>query len=530
MRTLTPMQVAYWMGRTSDAPLGGVASHLYAEFDGNRLDPARLAHALTRLAALHPMLRLRIDTEGMQSVDGGELTLTVEDLRALPAAACAQRLQEKREAWTHQRLDLTSGPAAAFGLSVLPEGGARLHVDTDMLAIDPASFRIVMEDLARLYQQPEAPGERALPSFFAWVDRLNGDPDLRRRRERDRLWWRERLATIAPAPDLPLATRQDVPKGQTTRLSTFLAADQRHSLQRSARARRITSSTLMLGLFAASLGEATRSARFRLNVPMFFRAGLVEGVERIVGEFSNVLILSVDLDASDTLGALCQSLGRQMTELLTHSAYPGVNVMRDLSRQRAALQLSPVVFTAGLDLPGGELFSERVTRGLGKLVWAVSQGPQVALDAQVAAMDGGVLINWDVRLDALPRRWIEALFERYVARVRSVAEDADLLDAPLRAQEAASATETMLIDLLRRLLPSGAVDAASVIPALGIPQAEISDMLAFLNRYVPEAALSLEDVAGHRTPARLARLVRTRSGDGSEKVARAFLDAVRSAV
>ncbi|MCU1640418.1 MAG: Non-ribosomal peptide synthetase, partial [Nocardia sp.] len=35
---LATMQHAYWMGRRQDQALGGVAAHLYVEFDGNGLD------------------------------------------------------------------------------------------------------------------------------------------------------------------------------------------------------------------------------------------------------------------------------------------------------------------------------------------------------------------------------------------------------------------------------------------------------------------------------------------------------------
>jgi len=38
----------------------------------------------------------------------------------------------------------------------------------------------------------------------------------------------------------------------------------------------------------------------------------------------------------------------------------------------------------------------------GDAVWIVSQGPQVLLDAQITEVDGGMLINWDVREHAFP--------------------------------------------------------------------------------------------------------------------------------
>ncbi|VEI64439.1 Phenyloxazoline synthase MbtB [Serratia fonticola] len=38
MKSLTPMQAASWVGRHSAQALGGVAAHLYAEFDGTITD------------------------------------------------------------------------------------------------------------------------------------------------------------------------------------------------------------------------------------------------------------------------------------------------------------------------------------------------------------------------------------------------------------------------------------------------------------------------------------------------------------
>ncbi|WP_407866748.1 amino acid adenylation domain-containing protein [Phyllobacterium phragmitis] len=434
MKELTPMQAAYWVGRQSRAPLGGVCAHLYAEFDGRDIEAERLQRAVDRLCLAHPMLGLRVGADGRQAVGtpADSPVVEVDDLRHMPQELCENHLAAKRKAWSHQQLDLSSGKAAAFGLSLLPDGASRLHVDTDMIAVDPVSFRIVMEDLARFYENPDMPEETPAPSFFDWLDRLNSEVHLKRRAERDRNWWRDRLAGLPPAPALPLSTAKGAPPPRSDRLAARLSREERDALSRTARRFRLTRSTLMLGLFAITLGRVTGSKRFRLNVPMFWRPPLVDKVERIVGEFSNLLILGIDLAAPDTPAALCERIGAELTELLSHSAYPGVSVMRDLSRLHGSMELSPVVFTAGLDLSGGDLLSERVARLFGAMNWVISQGPQVALDAQVASMDDGMLINWDIRLDALPEGWIREMFEIYVSLVRRVAGEPDFLDASLR--------------------------------------------------------------------------------------------------
>lgn len=528
IRQLTPMQAAYWFGRQSHTSLGGVTAHLYGEFDGRDLEPERLRDAVRRLCRLHPMLRLRIDAEGCQHLDpaADPLPVEVEDMRELPADALEARLLAKRGSWSHRRLDLGRGEAAAFGLSLLPDSACRLHVDTDMIAVDPNSFRLVIEDLARLYDHPDRPQAPASHGFFDWLDRAGAGAEGAKRRERDRVWWRARLADIPPAPALP-ATLHAPAEPTSERLAARLSSDERRALERRARDLRVTPSVLALGLFADVLGRATRQARFRLNVPSFWRAPLVPDVERIVGEFSNVLILGVDLAAAATLSELCRDIGRQMVEVIAHDAYPGVSVMRDLSRLHGSVQTAPVVFTAGLGLSGGELFNETTTRVFGPMNWVISQGPQVAIDAQVAACDGGILVNWDIRLDALPEAWARETFAAYVALLREVAARPEALDAAPAAAKAGpgrkttNPTEDMLVSLLGRLSPGEAVHGGSAITAAA--QAEIT---RFLDRYCPIGAPSRSDFDEATTPRSLADLVRARSGGASDEIARIFLETI----
>ena len=103
--------------------------------------------------------------------------------------------------------------------------------------------------------------------------------------------------------------------------------------------------------------------------------------------------------------------------------------MRDLSRQQGSLQTSPVVFTSGWDI-GGDLYSQRVHDTLGDMVWACSQGAHVLLDAQIVPYKRGVLINWDVRTDSVPREFYQSLFTRYVALLSELAERAERVLQP----------------------------------------------------------------------------------------------------
>lgn len=538
MKNLTPMQAAYWTGREAKGFLGNVSAHLYVEFDGSNIDPARLEGALRKLYETHAMLRMQITVDGRQVIGKTKesLSFEVEDLSRLKPQALAHRLAEKRESWTSRSLDLASGETSAFGLSLLPDGASRLHVDTDMAAIDPPSFCLLTEDLARYYEKPSLPAEPGESSFFDWLDAKADDADLHRRQQEDKRWWQERLDDMPPAPDLPVvAAGQRVKSG---RLAAYLSPAERRSLEETARRLRVTVSALMLGLFAAVVGGATGSGRFRLNVPMFWRAPYTAGVERLVGDFSSTLILAVDLRPGETYEEVCKSLAGRMLDLLTHSAYPGVSVMRDLSRHQRSLQSAPIVFTSGLGLPGRGLFSERVRQVFGSMNWAVSQGPQVALDAQVAELDDGILLNWDIRYDALPEAWVDAAFKSYERLARKVAADPRSLGEQAvcsvmtcgSARRPATYTEDMLLELLNRLAPGRVTgsdaDMHRPIRDFGLGEGDLAAFVTFLNRYIPSAAIAPEDIGPESTTAALASLINDRSGKASDSIARAFLQVV----
>ena len=154
---LAPMQHAMWVGRHDSQPLGGVAGHLYVEFDGGAIDPERLAAAATSLAMRHPMLRVRFLPDGTQQIDTSaqsDSAVTVHDFRDLAQDAAGERLLGLREAKSHQQLD---GEVFELTLSLLPGEKSRLHVDLDMQAADAMSYRTLMTDLAILYEGRQLP-------------------------------------------------------------------------------------------------------------------------------------------------------------------------------------------------------------------------------------------------------------------------------------------------------------------------------------------------------------------------------------
>ncbi len=410
---LAPMQHAYWVGRTDAADLGGVAAHLYVEFDGAGVDPDRLRSATHALVDLHPMLRAQFLPDGTQRVLS-ELPhdpFRVNDLRDLPLDDVEVALAEVRDRKSHQMLEVAAGQVVDLTLTLLPDGRHRMHFDIDMLAADAMSYRVLLADLVTLYHggTPPTPGY----TYRDYLQRRREHPNPNH--DRDRLWWTDRLDELPTAPVLPTGGDTAVSDHRVVRHHHWVDAATKDTLLAAAHERGVTPAVALAAVFAATIGAWSSADRFLLNVPLFQREPVHPDIERVSGDFSSSVLVDVDLRHAQSVLDLTRAMQKTMHANGSHSSYGALEVLRDLGRARGEQVLAPVVYTSALGL--GELFADDVLELLGEPEWIVSQGPQVVLDAQVTEVRGGLLLNWDVRESSFPPGVIEAMFAHYTAAV-----------------------------------------------------------------------------------------------------------------
>ncbi|MGH3928855.1 MAG: AMP-binding protein, partial [Pseudonocardiaceae bacterium] len=430
---LAVMQHAYWIGRGDVQWLGGVAAHLYTEFDGVGVDSGRLRTAIERLVTRHDMLRARFTANGQQRIEAtsGWRGLTVHDLRDLDHQQLTARLESIRDTLSHQMLDIEHGEVFCTALSLLPGERTRLHLDVDMVAADAVSYRILLADLAWLYEQPEATLPAVGYSYreYRMAHRESRNDSSRQAAE----WWYGRLPDLPGAPELPLAAGSNLrERGGPVRVSRrhfVLPAQARAALTDASRRRGLTPAMVMATAFAEVLGAWSAQPRFLLNVPLFDREQLHPDVDKLVGDFTSSVLLEVDLTEPVEFVERVRRVQSQMHIDAAHADYSGVEVLRDLTRYSREQVFAPVVFTSALNL--GELFDAGVRRNFGDPVWIVSQNPQVLLDAQITEMSGGLLVNWDVREQEFADGVVDAMFAAFEQMVHRLAEHDNAWETPV---------------------------------------------------------------------------------------------------
>ena len=414
---LSTMQHAYWMGRSAGRPLES-GSHYYFEFDGADLGPRRLERAVRCLIQRHGMLRMRVLDDGQQQIMAQSAWpgLTLHDLRALPVEQRERSLEEIRERESSRRLAVERGQGVDFQLTLLPHSRTRLHVNVDMLVCDAVSFRLLFSELAALYGDPSssfAPVTYDYPTYLR---------DARARKEEHRasarVFWNASLAEISGAPQLPLAmTPAMIEKPRVTRRELRITTDQWHILAVRARRHAVTLPMVLLTAYALVLAEWSTRRDFVVNLPLFQREPLHPDVQRMAGEFTGSILLAIEVPRARSFDVLAREVHSRFLVRVAHSAYSGVDVLRDLARidPEAAQTAACVVFTSAIGL--GDLFGEAAQRQFGSLGWMSSQTANVWLDCQVVELNGELLVNWDAVAQLFPPGMLDSMFEAFRALV-----------------------------------------------------------------------------------------------------------------
>ncbi|MEM9508872.1 MAG: amino acid adenylation domain-containing protein [Cyanobacteria bacterium P01_E01_bin.35] len=412
---LTDMQYAFWVGRNGTLELGNVANHGYYEIEGQDLDLELLNWALQQLIERHDMLRATILPDGQQQIQQTVplYQMKIVDLRGQEADVVGDKLEEIRDRLSHQVVATDRWPLFEFCATRLDGGRVRLHISYDLQIFDAWSLFRLFDEWFQLYQNPQVELKTLELSFRDYVlaEQELQNTELYKRSQR---YWFERIDTLPPAPDLPLAkSPQELKQHICKRYAGGLELGEWQQLKQRASQIGLTPSGILLAAFAEVLTVWSKSPQFTISLALFNRLPLHPQVYDILGDFISVTLLKVDNSASESFTDRSLRLQRQLWQDLEHRYFSGVGVTREIARRKGTLPRAiPVVFTStlGLDSIGQQTatFSH-----FGELVYGITQASQAWMDIQVWSEQGQLTFNWDVVEELFPAGLIADMFETY---------------------------------------------------------------------------------------------------------------------
>ena len=413
---LTDLQQAYWVGGSDLFELGTVSPHGYQEIELEGFDLARLEQVLQRLVARHEMLRAVMLPNGQQQILATvpPYTLTAYDLRGQQLAQIEPQIAAVRSAMVDTGPAIDRWPLFDVRAHILDAGRVRLHTSISLLICDGWSFEIFMRELLQLYGDLDSalpPIEMSYRDYVLAAARRETTAQF----ARAQAYWASRLATLPPAPDLPLAKSPAlVQQPHFVRRTTRMDPARWQAIKDRAAAAGLTPNMVLCTAYALVLETWSKTQSFTINLLFANRLPLHEHVGQVIGNFSTTLLLEVDLQQHAPFATAARALQMQLANDMDHSAISGVQVARELSRRHgwSSRATTPVVFASTLNLPSAD---RRVIPAALRStdIYGSIQTPQVWLDHQVFEVDGELILNWDVVEELFPTGMIDAMFMAY---------------------------------------------------------------------------------------------------------------------
>ncbi|MEU0518314.1 amino acid adenylation domain-containing protein [Streptosporangium sp. NPDC006007] len=471
---LTEMQQAQWIGRLGSFDMGGVAPHLYLEFDSDALDLHRLERAWQQVVRRHEMLRIVVLTDGRQRVltDLSDYRFEVLDLRGVDQPTAEARLAEVADRMAADVRPTDTWPLWEIRATWLTSGTLRVHIGFDLLCADVASFFYQVLPAWRDFYQDA--GLSAEPPELSFRDYVLAEEALRETElyERSLAYWRDRVRQLPPAPELPTALAPgELGRPMFVRRHARLDAQVWARIKEKAGEHGVTPSSVLVAAYAATVARWSKSQRFTLNFTAVNRLPFHEEVDDMVGEFASFELLEVDARTPRTFAGLATQVQRQSWEDFEHRYVSGVRILRELNRARQDTTgaVMPVVFTSALPTGQDPAQASSPVAWLGTQNRFISQTPQVTVDHFVLEFDGALELAWHAVDELFPDGLMADMFGAYQDLLAGLASSDGWERPPSADLPAGQLTLRERVNTTRGPLPDGLIVepvlAAGVAPA-----------------------------------------------------------------
>ncbi|MGX2994046.1 amino acid adenylation domain-containing protein [Streptomyces sp. JNUCC 64] len=447
---LLDQQQAYLMGRGGDIEGGGVACHLYLEYEGREatgpgdpdgLDVQEAERALRRVIEAHDMLRTVFDEDTMTQRVLPPAEVAPYRCETVDAVADPSAADRVRHRLSHETRPPGVFPLFSVVFVRLPGGRLRMCVSIDALLADARGVQVLFDSWAAALRGGAAarPGTPSFRDYVAAVAGIRETPEYRRAAA----YWAERLDSLPEGPRLPRRGGPDVSTGAPVFVNRrhVVGAERWSRVCRAASERGLTPTSVVLAAYAWALAQWADEPRFVLNVPQMSRHPVHPRVDDVLGEFASFTLLEVDASGVSSFEELAARVRDRLVSDLDHRHFSGMDVTRELIRRRGGVTgaLAPVVMTSELGVGDGV---DRILDGRLHETFALSQTPQVWMDLLLREREGALVLNWDVVEELFPVPVVDGVFRLLAGQLEVLARDGAAWSArPLPAVTAERAGE-----------------------------------------------------------------------------------------
>nr|WP_295864097.1 non-ribosomal peptide synthase/polyketide synthase [uncultured Chitinophaga sp.] len=397
-----------------------------------KIAPTQLAAAIKALVRYHDALRFVYwaDEKGWHQTYGThEATLTIEDLRAVPAEDLAAQLTAYSNR-VHRSLDISKGVLVRAVLLQTPdtETHHRLLIVIHHLVVDGVSWRILLEDLEALLQQDAA----ALTldkgnSYRQWYEALVAYSGQRRLTAQLPYWENIQQESRQAALKIAAPFHGKVSMADFGTITTTLDAGwTRQLLQDAPQAYHTEINDILLSALALAVGKWNQASKVCVGLESHGRHDIGGmDISRTVGWFTSLYPVLLEADPQLTPGAVLRSVKEQLRAVPDKGI--GFGVLKQLLQTHALQGEDPweIVFNYL-----GQ--SDRVVKQDGVLtIVEETAGPGVGetyvmqekIGVNSIVSDGALVLAWSFSTRHFQAEQIQALADEYILQLQQLITD-----------------------------------------------------------------------------------------------------------
>lgn len=427
---LTEIQGAYLMGRNRSMEYGGVACHIYMDFEYDRLEKDKTQKVWNRIISENDMLHAVINREGWQKVlkEWDEFKINENDFTSYSPEKTEKSLEEVKNRMGSRLFNPSEFPLFEVELSQCANCTI-LHFSIDMLIVDWTSVWIMFSRFEQYYFGKETEKNELNITFRDYMETYKNVVNTDKYKKSEK-YWKERIDEIPVSPQLPV---QENSEYEFERYNFILSEKDWLGLKSASLEYGVTPVAALVTIYSSVLERFSLNKKFSLNLTTLNRMPFDEQVNSIIGDFTSISLLTMDNRGNKTFAERAVETNKNLFEILDNHLYTGIDVIREKARRDGGEKfLMPYVFTGTVGL----INNEKSSKMRGKYRGGISQTPQVFIDCQVMDGDFGLLINWDIRKNIFPKGLAKKMFDIFSDRIKILSLSAEnwkkssLIDIP----------------------------------------------------------------------------------------------------
>ncbi|CAF1312241.1 unnamed protein product [Adineta steineri] len=428
----TEIQQAYLFGRRGYVELGKVSCYSYEEYDlPLHFNIERLEQAWNHLIHRHEALRTIFisDTEQQILRRTPYYTILIVDLSN--TIFIEDELIKRRTQLSHQIRPANEWPLFNIQVTCFIQDSTRhlrIHIGFDLLIMDLWSANIIFSELNQLYHYPQV----ILPTIdYSFRDYILAQNQIKTTPvyQTDKKYWIDRLNSFPLGPSLPLrCLPTELKIQQFVRLKRTLDQSIWSQLKERINSAQLSPTGFLTSIYAIVLAKWNDNQHFSINLPIFNRLPIHPQVNQIVGDFTSVIPLEVNLQEKQTFRQFFHTIQKQLWNDLAHMSYDGISFIRDLMHINKTREIVlPIVFMCGLFHSNSKQNTNKLRDLFEKnSVYGISQTPQVYLDNQIFEEDGQLVIRWDHVENLFPMSMIDDMQSVFIDLIIRLATSSEM--------------------------------------------------------------------------------------------------------